>query len=545
MISSDQVLPAAEKCTSTQPDLPRSQHGLAALPLELLEETASYLSTSDAARAVIVCSILHEGFAHRVWRHLGEDRADEIDRIPASAWQRYGHLVRTAYISAKTIDSIPLEHISGVVRLTVELDCVETVALNRVVKDMINIQSVSVIQGDSQELTHQQLSVMDDWIVNAKERGQAINVEWSVGVHSSDDFLFLCDAIGYIATSTQHTYKLTASHLSRVQSDEMVRVAASLKELNLFDSDSIVSFFGSSSATNHFPILRKLVLKFSMTADNQTRARVTFNPSQLPVLSSLHMSFYTNMVKQIYAHTWPTVTELSLYWFQGGDKFQRLIQKLPNLSRLILLRCNFSIPIDVLAVHTPRLEYINIFTTDYAYLNASDPTAQLPSLKELSLTSTHDHNEYLMPMEDRLLSIILDGFPNLQSLELIGYSYYKTDFKQFSGHANQSVRFVSIVDGTSVKSVYTIAKLLTLFPNTKQLTFNELSAADLQTMKQLLPGVFVVAKEIKEYENDDSDFDSNFDIDIESGSDSDSDSGSGYDDTENDDQPVTPQCSET
>ncbi|KAI8873819.1 hypothetical protein GQ42DRAFT_160292 [Ramicandelaber brevisporus] len=137
-------------------------------------------------------------------------------------------------------------------------------------------------------------------------------------------------------------------------------------------------------------------------------------------------------------------------------------------------------------------------------------------------------------MGDRLLSTILDRFPNLQSLELIGYSYSKIDFKQFSGRANQSVRFVSIVDDTSVKSIYTIAKLLALFPNTKQLTFNSLNAADLQKMKQLLPGVVVIAKEIKEYENDDSDFDSNFDIDIDIDSDSDADSDAGYDDTDED-----------
>ncbi|KAI8867198.1 hypothetical protein GQ42DRAFT_158116 [Ramicandelaber brevisporus] len=204
MISHDQALTAAEECTSTQPDLPRSQHGLAALPLELLEETASYLSTSDAAKAVTVCSVLHE-----------------VKRIPASAWQRYGHLVRIVYISAKTVDSIPLEHISGVVRLTVELDCVETVALNKAVKGMTRIQSVSVIQGDNQYLEHRQLSVMDDWIVAAKDSGQTINVEWSVGVHSSDDFLFLCDATSDIVASTQHTYKLAASKLSRVQPDEV------------------------------------------------------------------------------------------------------------------------------------------------------------------------------------------------------------------------------------------------------------------------------------------------------------------------------------
>ncbi|KAI8873301.1 hypothetical protein GQ42DRAFT_176540 [Ramicandelaber brevisporus] len=541
MMSRDQVLPAAEECTSIQPDLPRSQHGLAALPLELLEETASYLSTSDAAKAVTVCSVLHEGFAHRVWRHLGEDRADGVKHIPASAWQRYGHLVRAAYISAKTIDSIPLEHISGVVRLTVELDCVETVALNRAVKDMINIQSVSVIQGDGQELTHQQLPAVNGWILYAKRRGHIINVEWNVGVHSSCNLLFLCDAIGYIAPSTQHTYKLTASKLFRIPLDEVVDIATSLKELELTGDGSITSFFGSDGATNHFPVLRKLVLKFNVRAKiKHGREWATFNPSQLPVLSSLRITFYSGVLKQIYAHTWPTITELSLFWVLRREVCEQLIKKLPNLTQLTILHSSLSLPIEVLAVCTPRLEYVNIFATDWAYFSASEPTALLPSLKELSLTSTREHDRHLIPMEYGILSIILDRFPNLQSLKLIGYSYHKTDFKQFSGRINKSVQSISIVDGTSVKNIPGIAKMLALFPKTKQLTFNSLDAADLQKMKQLLPGVVVIAKEIKEYESDDSesesesDFGSGSNYDSASLYDYGSDSDYGNEDTDND-----------
>ncbi|KAI8867341.1 hypothetical protein GQ42DRAFT_180723 [Ramicandelaber brevisporus] len=478
----------------------RVAFGLLDLPQDLLEELTLYFRTSQAAKVITVSSKFHDVFARRIWRYLTTAVCAKCMLIPASAWQRYGHLVRRLPYSLKLGSGIPLEHFTDIVHLSMFSSSLDTV-FSQHINTWHNLQHVKINYSDGY-LDSKRVGFVTSWVKSALEREQRVKFEWIVKIVSHEKLHRLCMMVNDFAADgdgggndEMHSLVLVVQDLEYPAStNQLSDVAKLVKDLRFCNHKSFIRLLGSNSVV--FPQLSNLKLNSHNISPDATVEQLSrIVPDRFPSLQKVTLGYNSNRVSAdipIFAHAWTSVTELVLD--ECCDPKDILLGHIfkcfPNVIRLVFTKSRLLVEIGMLSAHLPLLQSLSFDSTSSDLDNVLGGDAVLPHLTELSI-SWPSFSSTLTELQLECLSLALNCAPSLQSLKLLGCLFPKNILEIYEGRQNQKVRSLVISSCADQENDERIERLLQLFPNTRRLGLHTGGAENVAALKTKYPNLCV------------------------------------------------------
>ncbi|KAI8870903.1 hypothetical protein GQ42DRAFT_178244 [Ramicandelaber brevisporus] len=416
--------------------------------------------------------------------------------VPASAWLRYGRMVRIARISCRSREMARCIHIPCVVHLTVHP--------TNVVAD--------IFESDLPRLRHLQLRGAGTaagvgaalaWICAARLRGQAVRCEWDVNL-ASQAFADIVDAVLDTAFGDALDASLDDDTLTSPLVDvDSVRVSAysrwpivvsqiralalAVTELELAHTlPNHLCFFGEPRAV--FRRLRSMTLVARKWPDarNVDSAGSALSPARFPALRRLELSFDEFAgdahLLLFFGGAWPSVTELRLRDCTSDSTLATIAERVPSLTHLALVHCPARVDIAALSASLRLLQHLELTASSNIALPRADASV-LPRWSVASLTFDSDSGSepHLVPaLCLRLIASLLPALPALHSLSLslVGVCDYSSAAAGFGAQPNTSVRHLTIAAGKHSLASQNIHRLIDRFSSLKQLTLRHASKDD-------------------------------------------------------------------
>ncbi|KAI8870588.1 hypothetical protein GQ42DRAFT_155211 [Ramicandelaber brevisporus] len=201
-------------------------------------------------------------------------------------------------------------------------------------------------------------------------------------------------------------------------------------------------------------------------------------------------------------HNWSTIMELNLQSASDSHAMNQMLEKVPNLERLILQGCRLSLETIFLAKHLPCLKYFE-FGGDVRLEDSYPHISHTPmtSLKEIVFRLEEYGIKYCNCANSRelLLSLILcGGAPSLRSLEFRGNGVFDwtTYTRKKRSHVNKAVRTLILHDERTGFDVSTAPKIKAMFPNLKFLKLRECTAAARKKLAKRYPHLIITVEPI-------------------------------------------------
>ncbi|KAI8867726.1 hypothetical protein GQ42DRAFT_164598 [Ramicandelaber brevisporus] len=349
---------------SSQPEQPsqrpRIDGRLFVLPYDLLEEIATYFSPQEAALLLTVNSQFHDAFARAIWHrlYLNDDR---VDRISASAWETYGHLVRIA-----TVDFCePHEHLD-VVRMPNVVD----LTLYLTYRGYSIFESAEL---SNQRRLHLKLP-QQGWTSFAavkgaelaqrlEQSGHPISVDWDIHAEKHKQVVAIDEILGPITNTALYSFTIAADSKHPVALEQLPKLAEMLTELGLHHSQFAFDCFLGNSGTT-FPRLVKLDLRYvDMSETGPVDANI-LTPHRFPVLQRLSFAGLSRSdlewLEVVFSYSWLSITELAFFNSSIPLKFATIASRVPNLRRLAVKGFGDMLDIHQAAEHWPHLQHLNI-----------------------------------------------------------------------------------------------------------------------------------------------------------------------------------------
>ncbi|KAI8873272.1 RNI-like protein [Ramicandelaber brevisporus] len=503
------------------------------LPLELVEEIASYFTCSEALKVLTVNSVFHHAFSRVVWSHIHLSNAN-AHVIPKSAWKKYGHLVRTATVGLDRMQKLPAISMPNLVELDLYLGGDAYRLFERVELPHLRRLSLTLTYG---KWTRADFKTGVDLAQRLKRTGQSVEVEWDVHATKDGDLLILDEMIGLAGDTAFDSLSLLARSLYDPVGvlSHLPKLALLLKSVEFSCAKVFDSIFGGDTDVI-FPRLESLQLDGMSIAEYSVGPNV-ITPQRLPVLKKLWLMTMEDKDQQWVSNIfsgdeWPHLTNLDL--FSGSDdlKFEVVAIPMPNLEHLWLSGCSLRLDIAEIGSLLPRLEHLTLsrcsfhsgiaaissalphlehlslthcsFNLDFTTIASLLPrlehlllgdsvkisydAAQVPQMQLTSLKSLIFHH-YWSQSDDRimplpLLQFIVYGVPNLETIEVSGCGVSMDDVKTLSGQVNSSVHTLEVEFAEKRFNSESVAAMVAFFPNLKlfMVTDNEYEA------RKVLPG---------------------------------------------------------
>ncbi|KAI8867764.1 hypothetical protein GQ42DRAFT_164574 [Ramicandelaber brevisporus] len=485
------------------------------LPFELLEEISLFFTRAEAVQLLTVNSTLHEVFAGRIWRCItAADSA--VWKAPASAWTRYGHLVRSLSIpdSIYSVSTGTIPNVPNLLHLDIYLNEVGSgiFKYEMPLLQQLCVKASDIGWGNKLGL----LKAAAAWVAEAEQRDQNISVEWDMFLFNSDNIKWIDDMLDMIHKPHQHSMALSVTKRSFVKLKQLSKLAAMLVQLH--SSAIIVKQHGSGAQVVPGSILdnkditfRKLRhLNIQLTFEDGYGDEIggSFKATQFPVLESVSLNdiaVYTVYARQplqtqqpLFSGVFETVTKLQVEKFSGDFVLNSVSGCFPQLRILDISASSLSLCANSMKREWPLLEKVvisrfnNILIpqSDYRGSNsdnddddddndvnvngtgsleryaaslatAAATTAQLLNLHTFELISK-DRTEYSSCFES--IHFILHHAPNLHTVKLEHCRLEAVTEREIVGEVNQSVRHLEVMfNGNPYRE--NLLDLILLFPN--------------------------------------------------------------------------------
>ncbi|KAI8867058.1 hypothetical protein GQ42DRAFT_180919 [Ramicandelaber brevisporus] len=451
------------------------------LPYDLLEEIATYLSRQEAALLLTVNSQFHSVFARAVWRELYLN--DKLAfRIPASAWQTYGHLVRFATVEYYGLRGhFEMARLPNLIELTLYLrnrgyNILQGAELNNLQRLYLNLPWYGWAS-----LT----AVKDVELALRNRRSEhPIAVYWDIHTKARDEVAAIDKILAPIANTAPDSFAITAESKYPVTLEQLPKLAEILTELDLHCPRFVLKcFLGDRSIA--FPRLVKLKLRYAVQSEEYADFNV-LTPDRFPMLQHLTFdstsTFSLGWLWAVFSHSWPSLSEL---FFCNGcinTTYSVIANRVPNLKRLGVNGYTSLLDIDQVIAHLPHLQHLevdNIAETQYYAIKS--PQSQLANLKSFVFRSDREMSEYFI--RQHVLSFLLHGAPNLELIELKQSCFHESELNRARGHVNPSVHTLGIEIGLHRFDAATAKMFVGMFPNLKLLKAKGKDYAAIQQLK--------------------------------------------------------------
>ncbi|KAI8869521.1 hypothetical protein GQ42DRAFT_179239 [Ramicandelaber brevisporus] len=438
------------------------------LPYDLLEEIATYPSRQEAALLLTVNSQFHNAFARAVWRELYLDYS-LVNRIPASAWQTYGHLVRIATVTFRG----PREHFSriqmpNVVDLTLYLtdrgySIFEGVELNNLCRLHLNLPRymwTNIAAVKDVELA-----------LRIGRSDHPIAVYWDIYVATQKHVAALDEILASIVNTEQYSFKITARLMPSAPLQHRSKLAEMLTELDLSGTTHGLSFFLGNLDIS-FPRLVKLTLGYAGFNESRLVGAYDLIPDRFPVLQRMTFvkvsQFDHKVLERVFSHDWPSLSELVFYKDCAIFVYELIANHVPNLQRLVVNGSGEILNINQVAEHIPHLQHLEVDNNvRFEYHINRQPQRQLIKLKSFVFKPTREMTRYFI--RQHILDFILHGAPRLELIVLNESCFSKKTLHARRGYVNLSVRTLSIQIGLHRFDISTAKMLIEMFPNLRLL----------------------------------------------------------------------------
>ncbi|KAI8868029.1 hypothetical protein GQ42DRAFT_164416 [Ramicandelaber brevisporus] len=450
---------------------PRVDGRLFVLPYDLLEEIATYFSHQEAAPLLTVNSQFHDAFARAVWRRLDLDD-DRVDRISASAWETYGHLVRIGIVDfGKLHEHLDVVRMPNVIDLTLYLtyrgyNIFEDAELNNLRRLHLNLPwygwtSFAAVKGA--ELAQR-----------LERSGHPLEVDWDIHAEKHKQVAAIDEILAPITNMSPHSFTIAADSNQPVTLEQLPKLAEMLTELDVYSSRFGYDCFLRDPGIT-FPRLVKLTIGSSCFDEegNDGLAGVgALNPDRFPVLQCLclfNLSPYDlEWPKMLFTHDWKSVTDLVFHNVGAASAYVIIARSVPNLKRLSVKGFCDMIYMYQVIVHMSSLQQLEVGSSvRFDYHASNGPNLQLASLKSFIINPTWDKDRSFI--HSPILDFILHGAPNLESIELNDSSVEGNVLYKARGHVNPSVRTLGIQIGSNRFDAVTAKTFIGMFPNLKLL----------------------------------------------------------------------------
>ncbi|KAI8868882.1 hypothetical protein GQ42DRAFT_179672 [Ramicandelaber brevisporus] len=427
------------------------------LPLELLEEISYYFTRAEAVQVLTVNSTLHEIFANRIWRSI-TSTDQTVWKAPASAWTRYGHLVRSLVISDELFIIVCMPNLPKLLKLEVFLD---EPGYSIFEYEMPLLQRLDV-KCFPESTAFQMVGAMAaaKWVAEAESRNQNVSVNWSLRTDYSDRLDWLGDMLDTVTRPEHYSVTLRADdNLMKLSESNAAKLAVMLVNFTYdgrlrINEGSVLSAY-SSFITNSKHVFTKLQhLSIELTYDSSIDSDKIpkLRDTQFPVLDSIEI----RAVRDSHVYRcglkfdgdFSTVTKMQL------TDCDNIIWSIvtpgcfTGVRDLTLSGVGWILNPRTLARQFPvlfRLVICESYGVDFSFSGAvqSGKAVQLQYLEELEIRFSHDFDEEITA---DMFRFIFYHAPKLHSIDF-SYGWFECSaLYEFvnNGVVNTSVRHLSV-----------------------------------------------------------------------------------------------------
>ncbi|KAI8866615.1 hypothetical protein GQ42DRAFT_165379 [Ramicandelaber brevisporus] len=427
------------------------------LPLELLEEISYLFTRAETVQVLTVNTTLHEVFANRIWRHI-TSTDHRVWKAPASAWTRYGYLVRSLVISDELFINVCMPNLPKLLKLEVFLD---EPGYNIFEYEMPLLQQLDVkCSPESIALQSDGAMAATKWVANAENRNQSVNVNWSLRTDHSDNLSWLGDMLDTVTRSEQHSVTLIAfDNLMGLSENHAAKLAVMLVNFTYdgrlrINEGSVLSAY-SSFITNSKHVFTKLQhLSIELTYDSSIDGDMIpkLRDTQFPILDSIEISEARGSYGYWYGlkldGDFSTVTKLQLTDCDNIIWSIVTPGRFTGVRDLTLSGMGLTINPRTIARQFPvlfRLVIGESYGKDFSYNEPIQSTkdAQLQCLHVFEIRFSHDFDEEITA---DMFQFILYHAPKLHTIDF-SYGWFEcSELDEFvnNGVVNTSVRQLSV-----------------------------------------------------------------------------------------------------
>ncbi|KAI8871756.1 hypothetical protein GQ42DRAFT_161823 [Ramicandelaber brevisporus] len=467
---------------------PRVDGRLFVLPYDLLEEIATYFSRQEAALLLTVNSQFHDAFARAIWHrlYLNDDR---VDRISASAWETYGHLVRFATVDfCEPHEHLDVVRMPNVVDLTLYLtyrgyNIFEGAELSNLRRLHLNLPwqgwtSFAAIKGAelAQRIGQPDHPISVDWDIHAEKHKQVAAID---------------EILAPITNMSSHSFNVIARLTQSAHLKHISKLAEMLTELDTYSSAfAYGSFLGDPSIS--FPRLVKLDFKCVDVGEIGPVDAYALTPNRLPVLQHLTLANLLisdfEWLEALFSHDWSSITELAFINSSTPLEVAIVANCVPYLRRLVVNGFGCSLNINQAAVYWSRLQHLEVDNNvQIRYDVSNNPRSQLANLKSFIFDPARKMSQCFV--RQHILEFLLHGAPNLESIELKESCFAKKTLRAGRNRVNPSVRTLDIEIGLHRFDTVTTKMFIGMFPNLKLLKVKSKDGTASQQLKEGHPNL--------------------------------------------------------
>ncbi|KAI8873695.1 hypothetical protein GQ42DRAFT_152515 [Ramicandelaber brevisporus] len=512
---------------------------LVELPLDLLEEIATYFARPEAAAIVTVSKSFHTAFARTVWKYI--DLSAKKHRPKSkSAWERYSHLVHSIRITSDVVARFPPFPPPNLNRLTVNLNDKTCAMLPK--HELPHLQRLSlIVLWHSCELK----SFIDlvSWINKAHQRKQKLMVRWQFTIDYDDlSFKSLDYVLAHIAMLDSHEFYISSDCPRHRKPSKMSKLVPILKHIEINNSSYGSSFektgwFLLPDQELIFPRVESLTISFcggdeekidsdydideneDEDTDEYRHIRASFSilSGNFPMLTRfvMEINYFTcsDDAQRIFTQKWPTVIELVIHNvklnlgnIEDPSVWKYAVRACPSLERLTFAGSEFTLDLNELAELSPRLRRLSVLnvdeTNDYPPPQQHKSTLQKQQIKHLLKPKSHQILNSLVhvdlchsELDTGMLQLAICLAPNLKTIVAGIESTFKIDksaLELFAGQKSTSVqRLVFGMNGASKFNVKDAIAFIGMFPNLESLAAPKECLAKLKSIRKKYPKLVI------------------------------------------------------
>ncbi|KAI8867277.1 hypothetical protein GQ42DRAFT_164898 [Ramicandelaber brevisporus] len=468
------------------------------LPLELLEEISYYFTRAEAVQVLRVNSTLHEVFANRIWRHI-TITDQTVWEAPASAWTRYGYLVRSLVIPDELPPNTCMPNLPKLLKLEVFLGGLSHSIFEY---EMPLLQQLDVkCSPKSTDYQSDGTMAAAKWIDEAESRNQNVSVNWSLRANCPHNLDWLGDMLDTVTRPEQHSVTLVAfDNLVQLSDNNTAKLAVMLVNFSYDGRLSIIEGSVSSAynsfLTNSKHVFTKLKhLSIELTYDDGIDGDKIpkLRDTQFPAIESVEI----REVRDSYVYRcglkldgdFSTVTKMQLTDCDNAIWSIVTHGCFPGVRDLTICRSILTLNPLMLARQFPDLDHLAIIDDceiDLSYNGSiqSTKTVQLQYLEEFEMDFADRSN---FEIRADTLQFIFYHAPNLHSVKFHAGWFACSVLDEFveNGVMNTSVRHLSMRfydDFTQEDELDTFIELL---PNLETLELSQDPCVDQDLVSHL------------------------------------------------------------
>ncbi|KAI8871875.1 hypothetical protein GQ42DRAFT_88745 [Ramicandelaber brevisporus] len=468
--------------------------GLLNLPSELLEEISLYFETGQAAKVLTAHSILHRVFTRKIWRKLDPQHHGGGKRIPMSAWERYGTLVREVKLMPSRPVEIPVLCIPNLMRLEVDIECLTNPVFNKQIGECRNLQYVKLTALACKFVHQNSVEVVNEWISAASQRGQSLQFEWDLERISGLNLTELGKIVNGLKDVDHHSLKALFVESGDFPTSAISKLAQMMDSLHIWTRSTSLSVLADLNSEGIiYPHLRNMSITIAIHGRTSAYDFNNMSPERFPALECLSIDGVYDYSESLflYTHTWTSVSKLVLRYFHDKRlSLGQIAQHFPNIDNLDLCSYQAPISINALATTLPRLQRLELYSADYFVIEPAT-TARVPLSNLLHLTLDGLFNRDTGVLKRHQVEFILKRVPNLQSLTIGYYTLVRSILKSFYGQFNLSLQTVVFEYGELCPNMVNICTFMALFPKVKRVGIVSDLALYLHEWRKALPNVAV------------------------------------------------------